>query len=150
MFRQKRPTGLVTITGWPSLSQPIGPVSRDPKADGLDVCVLATKRAAWISSLKTTSTPSPRATVLAATWMAASRFAGPSAPGSEGPRIAPVTTVGALPAHSRSSANAVSSMVSVPCVITTPAAPSAIRPAISSRSMSRSPNVIDREGRWMN
>ena len=147
---EKRPTGLATITGCPSLSRPIGPVWRDWNADGFEVWVLETSRAAWISSLKTTSTPSPRATPLTATCTAARRFAGPSAPGSEGLRIAPVTTIGALPAHSRSSAKAVSSIASVPWVTTMPAEPFATRAAISSRSVSRSANVIEGDGRCMN
>ncbi len=59
------------------------------------VCVLRTREAAWISSANTTTTPftSPSAPP-AATWTAASRFAGPSAPASAGLRIAPVTTTG--------------------------------------------------------
>ena len=41
-----------------------------------------TRRAAWIVSLRTTTVPSPRASGDEATTVAASRLAGPSAPGA--------------------------------------------------------------------
>ena len=125
------------------------PAGLNRNAERLEVWVFETNRAAWISSLKTTRTPSRRAWMVAATRTAASRFAGPSAPGSEGLRMAPVITIGVSPGHIRSRAKAVSSMVSVPCVTTTPAEPSATRWAISSLSLRRSAKMIDGEGRCM-
>ena len=63
------------------------------------VWLFCTWRAAWISSLSTTSTPRSHAAGLAATRIAASTFAGPSAPAAAAPRIAPVTTTGLGPAR---------------------------------------------------
>ena len=57
---------------------------------------------------------------LAATDTASSRFAGPSAPGIDAGRMAPVNTIGASASWIRSHSNAVSSSVSVPCVTTVP------------------------------
>lgn len=58
------------------------------------VCAFVANRAAWTSSFIMTTGPSPVARGLAATRAAASRFAGPSVPGSVGLRIAPVSTTG--------------------------------------------------------
>ena len=68
------------MLGSPSTTRPIGPVAGEANALGLIVCVLRTQRAAWISSDITTRQPRSCACGLAATWTAASRFAGPSAP----------------------------------------------------------------------
>src|SRR5438270_417521 len=80
-FTCMRPAAFMAITGRPSLSQPSGPTGHDRNALRLEVWALATKRAAWISSLNTTRAPRPRAAGVAATCTAARRFAGPSAPG---------------------------------------------------------------------
>ena len=64
--------------------------------------------------------PRPYASRAAATSMAAIRLAGPSHDSSDELRMAPVMTTGAPGASERSSRYAVSSMVSVPCVTTTP------------------------------
>jgi hypothetical protein len=61
---------------------------------------------------------------LAATLTAERRFRGPSEPAWLALRIAPVITTGCLQSKSKSSANALSSMVSVPWVTTTPSTPS--------------------------
>src|SRR5690606_20746451 len=102
------------------------------------VCSLRTKRAACTSSFMTTMQPWPRAVSLTATWTAASRLAGPSAPASEGLRIAPVTMTGMPGSRRRSSANALSSIVSVPWVTTTPRQPCAASSRIAAASSSRS------------
>ncbi len=134
----------------PSLSHPIVPAGLEPNGLTLWVCSLRTKRAAWISSAKTTMQPIPRVLSSAAARTAASRFAGPSAPGSDGLRIAPVTTTGASPATRRSSAKAVSSSVSVPCVTTTPASPEAMHLVISSASAITSATVSSGDGSCLN
>ncbi len=69
----------------------------------------------------TTIAPRPRAASSIATRAAARRLRGPSNPESLALRIAPVTITGFSEAASRSSAYAVSSIVSVPCVTTAPA-----------------------------
>ena len=124
----------------PSRTCPIGPRSGETNVAVLEVCVLRTYRAAWISSANTTSAPRPRDSEDAATWTAATRFAGPSGPGRVGFRIAPVTTNGASCGHTRSIRYAVSSSVSVPCVSTTPAAPSATACDAAATTASTSPN----------
>jgi hypothetical protein len=68
------------IRGRPSTIQPSCPTVGERNVAGLDVWVLRTKRAAWTSSLSTTTVPSPAASGAAATATAASRFAGPSGP----------------------------------------------------------------------
>jgi hypothetical protein len=73
------------------------------KAAVLAVWLFCTQRAAWIWSFMTTRQPRPRAVSLTATRIAARMFAGPSAPASDGLRIAPVTTTGASEATSKSS-----------------------------------------------
>ena len=70
------------------------------------------------------STPSPRASARPASAIASRRFAGPSASGASALFAAPVNTTGAAPSYVRSSHSAVSSIVSVPWVTTTPSAPS--------------------------
>src|SRR5690606_9467668 len=113
--------GLVRRRNLPSVTLPIGPIAGDIKADGKPVSIFCTKQAAWTSSLRTTRVPSPLAPPDAATVIAETMFACPSAPGAAAPRIAPVTTrVGSPGCNTRSSKKAVSSMVSVPCAITTP------------------------------
>ena len=62
----------------------------------------------------------PAAASLAATLTASLRLAGPSAPGADAGRMAPVTTIGASASWTTSASMAVSSSVSVPWVITTP------------------------------
>ena len=62
----------------------------------------------------------PAASALAATLTASSRLAGPSAPGAEAGRIAPVKTIGASASWRMSQSIAVSSSESVPWVTTTP------------------------------
>ena len=74
------------------------------------------QRAAWISSLSTSTVPRPRGS--AATCDAHSRLRGPSAETSEPLRIAPANTTS--DSTVRSQKNAVSSIVSVPWVTTTP------------------------------
>ena len=83
------------IVGRPSLTLPSGPVCGEEKATSEVVSVLRTPRAWWISPPKQTSTPIPAAAALAATLTASTAFAGPSAPGAEAGRIAPVKTTGA-------------------------------------------------------
>ena len=75
--------------------------------------------------------------------MAAYRLAGPSGPAECGCRIAPVTTTGASADTVRSRKNAVSSMVSVPWVTTTPTAPEAISSRTRADNATRSPNPSD-------
>ena len=106
------------------VSVPMGMWLGEQKVCTLDVCVLVTWRAAWISSFITTRTPRPRAASADATRAEPSRLAMPSADGASLPRIAPVTTTG-LPFKSMllkhaSRKNAVSSSVSVPCTTTAP------------------------------
>jgi hypothetical protein len=89
-----RPSRRTRIRTRPSLTHPRGPVSGEPNVAVELVWRLRTWREAWISSLKTTTVPSPRARGLAATAMDPSRFAGPSEPGKLELRIAPVKTTG--------------------------------------------------------
>src|SRR3546814_298830 len=84
------------------------------------VLVLVTKRAAWTQSFSMTSTPSPQASRREASKMALYRLRGPSALKAELGRTAPVSTTGLLLLIVRFRKYAVSSSVSVPCVITTP------------------------------
>src|SRR5262245_27227817 len=121
--RGRRRGGRTMIPMRPSVTRPRGPHRGELNAAGLDVSVLRTKRAAWISSFITTTQPRSRAAVEVATRTAASRLAGPSAPGWLGVRMAPVSTRGASGPQSRSSTKALSSRVSVPWVTTTPTAP---------------------------
>ena len=103
----------------PRSSTPSDPVPLR-NASSRCVCHLRTRDAAWISSPTTTSAPRPPASGWAAVRTAAVRLAGPSQPGSENVRMAPQSTTGFGLATVRSSRNAVSSSVSVPCVMTTP------------------------------
>ena len=64
--------------------------------------------------------------------------------------MAPVTTTGRTAPTSSSRANADSSMVSVPCVTTTPAAPAAKRWSIAVANAARSFKVRSPEGTWPN
>ncbi len=108
------------IVGCPSVTRPRGPVCGEEKATSEVVSVLRTHRAWWISPPKHTSTPNPAAASLAATLTASTALAGPSAPGAEAGRIAPVKTIGASASWTTSQSIAVSSSVSVPWVTTTP------------------------------
>ena len=100
-----------------------GPAARarpTTKAPVALLCRLRTRRAACTTSSSTTSAPRSRQARVAAAVTAATRLAGPSAPGVAGVRIAPVRTRGSGRSHSRSRTYAVSSRVSVPCTTTTP------------------------------
>ena len=108
------------IVGCASDTRPSGPVWGDENAVSEVVSVLRTHRAWWISPPKQTRTPIPAAASLAATETASSVFAGPSAPGALAGRIAPVNTIGASASWRTSQSIAVSSIVSVPWVTTTP------------------------------
>ena len=140
--------GRVSTTARPSATTPSGPAGGLMNAVTLVVWAFCTNRAAWISSPNTTTHPRPRACGLAATATAASRLAGPSAPARVGFRMAPVNTTGASPSHSRSSRNAVSSMVSVPWLTTTPSAPWPICCRMAWASSSRSSTASDELGSW--
>ena len=145
-----RPAGRVSRRGTPSTSRPSGPADGEVNAVTLVASALRTKRAAWISSANTTTQPRSRRAGLAAACTAARMFAGPSAPAIAGVRIAPVTTTGSGPGCSRSSRNAVSSMVSVPWITTAPAAPAAIRSRIAAASSKMSPMDSEALGSWRN
>ena len=106
----------------------------------------ATRRAAWIVSFATTRTPRPTDCGSAATLTALWRLAGPSAPSAPAWRIAPVRITGMPPAAVRSKKNAVSSMVSVPWVITTAsAAPLASATRIRARSANHTLSLMSCE-----
>ena len=108
------------IVGWPSVTRPSGPVCGEENATSEVVSVLRTPRAWWISPPKQTSTPMPAAASLAGDADRVDGFAGPSAPGADAGRIAPVKTIGASASWRTSQSIAVSSSVSVPWVTTTP------------------------------
>ena len=118
--------------GRPRSRTPTGPRALR-KASSRCVCALRTRAAAWISSPNTTRAPRPLAPGWAAVRTAAVRFAGPSQPGSEKVRMAPVRTTGFGPATVRSRRYAVSSRVSVPCVITTPSTRGSARTSSTRR-----------------
>ncbi|MNR13021.1 hypothetical protein D3C85_1294030 [compost metagenome] len=82
--------------------------------------VLVTSRPVWISSLSTTSVPLPRDSGREATSTASYRFSAPSAPSAVPGRIEPTTTTGLSLLSVRFRKYDVSSMVSVPCVMTMP------------------------------
>ena len=145
-----RPAGRVSSRGSPSTSRPSGPADGEVNAVTLVASALRTKRAAWISSANTTTQPRSRSSGLAAARTAARMLAGPSAPAMAGVRIAPVTTTGSGPACSRSSRNAVSSMVSVPWITTAPAAPAASRSPIAADSSTMSSTDSEALGSWRN
>ncbi len=110
------------------------PLRGEPKACGAVESTLRTWRAACSSPAKQTTAPNPAVTGAAAADAASIRLAGPSAPGAEAGRIAPVTTIGGVsgPASARAShSTASSSIVSVPLVSTTP------RPRAVSETASR-------------
>src|SRR4026209_2837735 len=85
------------------------------------VLVLVSDEAPWIQSLTTTSTPRPAASLFAATATALKKLSGPSAESAVDGRIDAVNTTGFLDLITRFRKYAVSSIVSVPCVMTTPA-----------------------------
>jgi hypothetical protein len=85
--------------------------------------------------------PWSRAAGLAAVVNASRRFVGPSASGASELRCAPVSTTGGDPLYVRSSHIAVSSMVSVPWVITTPSAPPATALSTAEPMASQSAGV---------
>ena len=149
--------GRAVIVARSSSTRPTGPATGEPKAAGLVAWTLRAQRAAWSSPAKATRTPSPRQAGSAAAAAAARRFAGPSAPGADAGRIAPVKTTGASPPCSRSHRKAVSSSVSVPWVTTTPcpsraAAPAAARAIASASSSERCapgrPVSVTGRGAW--
>jgi hypothetical protein len=82
--------------------------------------------------------PRPRASGLAATSTALIRLAGPSHDSSLEFLIAPVMTTGTPAGMERSRRYAVSSMVSVPCITTTPSTPPS---AMASRMARRSSHI---------
>lgn len=84
------------------------------------VWAFVTSSAEKTRPLSTTSVPYPRAASLAATRTASERFAGPSQLSSLALRIAPVNTIGLSEPIERVARYADSSIVSVPCVTTTP------------------------------
>ena len=106
---------------------------------------LRTKTGSWISSAITKALARPRTCGDSAAMTAARTFAGPSAPGRHGLRMAPVTTIGIPESLIRDSTNAVSSSVSVPCVSTTPTAPSSAAVRADSTTLTRCSTVIEPE-----
>ncbi len=102
------------------VTRPSGAPSRAAKASGSSVRAFTRPSAARMREANTASTPAPRASGDAATTIASRRFPGPSPAGSSAERWAPVSTTGRGSSVTRSSRNAVSSRVSVPCVTTTP------------------------------
>src|SRR6187402_873092 len=85
------------------------------------VLLLVSEEPPWIQSLTTTRTPRPAASLLAATATALKKLSGPSADSAVEGRIAAVSTTGFLVLTTRLRKNAVSSIVSVPWVMTIPA-----------------------------
>ena len=81
---------------------------------------LVTSRAAKIPSFIRIITPLPFALSEAASATALYKFSGPSAESAEGGRIEATSTMGLSVLTTRLRKNAVSSTVSVPCVMTTP------------------------------
>ena len=106
---------MVIVTD-PGTAMPTGPWPGETRAWTREESCLRAQRAAWISSLSTSTVPRPRGS--AATCDAQSRLRGPSAEISEPLRIAPAKTTS--DSTVRSQKNAVSSIVSVPWVTTTP------------------------------
>ena len=102
------------------MKRPTGPALGDLKVWTSVVFVLVTSRALWISSFSVTRTPRPRLSGAAAILTAFRRLSGPSAPIAVAGRMAPTSTTGLSVATVRSRKNAVSSIVSVPWVTTTP------------------------------
>src|SRR5439155_1519572 len=110
----------------------------------LSVEVLLTSRAAWTSSLRRTSTPSPRASCAPATRTALRRLSPASELRPLAGRCDPTSTTVASTLSVRFRKYAVSSSVAVPCVITTPSS-GASRPTASCTaavSASQSPGPI--------
>jgi hypothetical protein len=105
----------------PELTRPARPRWVLLKVPTWVVFVFATSRAKWISSFATTRTPRPPASGSAAVATALKRFMGPSALIAVAGRMAPTSTTGFELLTTRLRKYAVSSIVSVPCVITTPA-----------------------------
>src|SRR5438093_694400 len=100
------------------------------------VDVFVTSRAVWISSLRSTRTPSPRASGAAATRTAFRRLSPASELRPVAGRCDPTNTTVASTLRLRWRKYAVSSSVAVPCVITTPSS-GASRPVASCTAASR-------------
>ena len=117
-----RPAGrrVTTPTSAPC-TQPSGPPCGLVKVSAASVWVLRVPRAGNSCPPKPMRTPSPRAAGFAAAVTASPRFRGPSLSGASAARCAPVRTTGRSSSWKRSRKNAVSSVVSVPWVTTTPA-----------------------------
>ncbi|MNV46681.1 hypothetical protein D3C71_1385220 [compost metagenome] len=103
----------------PSTTMPRGPQAL-AKALVRMLVSLATSRAVWISSDMLTSTPLPADSGLAATVTAPSRLSAPSADSAVPGRMEPTSTMGLSVCTTRFRKKPVSSMVSVPWVMTTP------------------------------
>ena len=101
---------------------PILPAFGDLNVSTPVVLVFVTSRAAWISSFIVTTTPLPTLSLLIATFTALNKFNGPSALSEPLFLIAPTMTTGLSLLTTRSRKYAVSSIVSVPCVMTIPSA----------------------------
>jgi hypothetical protein len=116
------------------------------KVSSRSVDDLVTSRAAWISSLSSTSTPSPRASGAAATRTAFRRFIAASELRPVAGRCAPTTTTGASTFSVRFRKYAVSSRVAVPCVMTTPSSGASRATAsctvVASASQSAGPMAV--------
>src|SRR3989441_1211421 len=106
-----RPSG----SAYPSM-----PTSGLRKVSSRSVDVFVTSRAAWTSSLRSTSTPSPRASGAPATRTALRRLSPASELRPLAGRCDPTSTTVASTLSVRFRKYAVSSSVAVPCVITTP------------------------------
>jgi hypothetical protein len=114
-------TGSTNLTVAAS-TKPAGPAFGETNVCRLVVLVLVASRDSWMVSLRTISTPRPWASFEAATFTAPCRLAGPSALIAVEGRMDPTSTTGLSLATTCSRKNAVSSIVSVPCVITTASA----------------------------
>ena len=103
---------------------------------------LGTSKAPWTVPAQTTTTPL-RTRLPAATAIASATFCGPSGASAVAGRIAQVSTTGLVGASTACRKNAVSSSVSVPCVIDDARArrpaPASGRTAAPARARSRSP-----------
>src|SRR2546428_344550 len=141
-----RPSG----SAYPSM-----PRSGLRKVSSRSVEVFVTSRAAWTSSLRSTSTPSPRASGAPATRTALTRFSPASELRPVAGRCDPTSTTGVSTLSVRFKKYAVSSSVAVPCVITTPSSgasrETASCTAASSASQSAGPTAaLDIAGHQIN
>src|SRR5262245_22572879 len=115
-----RPIGPRLNSISPYATVPISPDSGDMNVCTAVVLVFVSDAAPWIQSLMTTSTPRPADSLLAATATALKKFNGPSADSAVAGRIAAVRTTGFADLTTSVRKYAVSSIVSVPWVMTTP------------------------------